>query len=238
MEETISPVALKVIADWIIQSVAAESIASDVGRPIEPRVSEDVGPDEDWGHRYFGPDFKSKNALQLKITNVTDDAIEDVIIDRLSRTTSQNRSYIPELTWSRTGTTLNIMLSPMKDVSGLLKKIDFGTIVARKGRKVIIEAKSDWSDKDFRFGPDPDYIVRLKIIGATDSATEDAIKEKLEQMLGSGRFYLAWSKMQSTITADVAPVEDVQAFVKKIDFGTVTNIRGRRVEVKVGGATR
>lgn len=238
IEETISPSALSLISKWIRQTVKNEHMGSDENGHVEPRISEDVGPDEDWGHRYFGPDFKSKNALQLKITNVTDDAIEDVIIDRLSRTTSRNRSYIPELTWKRTGTTLNIMLSPMKDVSGLLKKIDFGTIVARKGRKVIIEAKSDWSDKDFRFGPDPDYIVRLKIIGATDSATEDAIKEKLEQMLGSGKFYLAWSKMQSTITADVAPVSDVQAFVGKIDFGTVTGIRGRRVEVKVAGTTR
>jgi len=238
IEETISPVALSLISKWIRQTVKNEHVGSDENGHVGPRVSEDVGPDEDWGHRYFGPDFRNKNALQLKITNVTDDAIEDVIIDRLSRTGSRNRSYVPELTWKRTGTTLNIMLSPMKDVSGLLKKINFGTIVARKGRKVTIQAKSDWPDKDFRFGPDPDYIVRLKIIGATDSATEDAIKEKLEQMLGSGRFYLAWSKMQSTITADVAPVEDVGAFVRKIDFGTVTGIRGRRVEVKVAGTTR
>ena len=144
-----------------------------------------------------------------------------------------------EVFWNRDGATLNVILSPVGDVDGLVKKIDFGTVVARKGRRILVEAKKRWTDEDFRFGPDPERTVRLKIIGVTDSATEEALKKKLKETMGSSGFYLlGWSKMASTVTADFTPVDDVETFVKKLDFvGTVTSTRGRRVDVKIGGTT-
>jgi hypothetical protein len=177
--------------------------------------------------------------VKFKITGVTDDAIEDVVNDRLRKAGAQGRNQLLEIFWNRDGTTLNVMLSPVGDVDGLVKKIDFGTVVAWKGRRILVEAKKEWTDEDFRFGPDPERTVRLKIIGVTDSATEEAIKEKLKETMSSSGFYpLVWVKMAGTVTADFAPVDDIGAFVKKINFGTVTSIRGRRVEVKVGGAAR
>ncbi|MHC4337078.1 MAG: alpha/beta fold hydrolase [Planctomycetota bacterium] len=236
IEETISPDALSLISRWIRQTVKDEHPGSDV----EPLVSEDVGPDEEWEYPYFSSAIRSRNAVKFKITGVTDDAIEDVVNDRLRRAGAQGRNQLLEIFWNRDGTTLNVMLSPVADVDGLVKKIDFGTVVARRGRRILVEAKKQWTDEDFRFGPDPERTVRLKIIGVTDSATEEAIKEKLKETMSSSGFYpLGWSKMAGTVTADFAPVDDVEAFVKKIDFvGTVTSIRGRRVEVKVGGAAR
>jgi len=231
IEETISPDALSLISKWIRQTVKDEHPGSDV----EPQISEDVGPDEDWGRANFGFAPPNKKAVKLRISRVTDDAIEDAITEKLKKMTDGDR-----YSWMgrKVGDNLYVQLSPVRDVEGFMEKIDFGTVVARKGRRVIVKAKSSWTDEDFRFGPDPEYTVRLIIIGVTDTAAEDAIKEKLKQLTGGGQFYLGWSKMQSTITADVAPVSDVQAFVRKIDFGTVTGIRGRRIEVKVGGTTR
>jgi hypothetical protein len=213
-----------------------------MGSDVEPLVSEDVGPDEEWEYPYFSSAIRSRNAVKFKITGVTDDAIEDVINDRLRKAGAQGRDRLLEIFWNRDGATMNVMLSPVADVDGLVKKIDFGTVVARKGRRILVEAKKEWTDDDFRFGFDPERTIRLKIIGVTDSATEEAIKEKLEETMGSSGFYpRSWDKMAGTVTADFAPVDDVETFVKKLDFVgtvTVTNIRGRRVEVKVGGATR
>lgn len=236
IEESISPDALSLISKWIRQTVKDEHPGSDEDGHVGPRISEDVGPDEDWGRANFVFAPPNKKAVKLRISRVTDDAIEDVITERLKKMTDGS-SY----SWMgrKVGDNLYVQLSPVRDVDAFIEKIDFGKVIARKGRRVVVKAKSNWTDEDFRFGPDPEYTVRLIIIGVTDTAAEDAIKEKLKQLMGGGQFYLAWSKIQSTVTADVAPVDDVGAFVKKIDFvGTVTSIRGRRVEVKVGGTTR
>jgi hypothetical protein len=219
--------------DWLIRAIVSQS--PEIPKPTQPEwpmpkleLPEFEWPDiEDLANKY-GPEEKVK----LKITGVTDDAIEDLIIDKLNKMTDRSEHWIQ---WKAKDGVLSATLAPVADIAAFEKKIDFGTVIKTEGRQLTIEAKKDWRDEDFRFGDDPDKTVRLEIIGVTDDATEDAIKEKLTKMTDGSGFSLDWSKSNGTVTAYLAPVKNVQAFVRKIEiaFGNVTSVRGRSIVVNV-----
>jgi hypothetical protein len=221
--------------NWLIRTIVSQS-------PEMPKPTEPKWPTPKWSL----PDFKlpdiedfankygSEKTVKLKIAGVTDDAIEDVIIDRLKRMTDESTNWME---WKRKDDFLNVELAPVANVKDFEKKIAFGTVIKTEGRELTIQAKEDWKDKDFRFGDDPDKTVRLEIIGVTDDAAEDAIKQKLQNMTDGSGYVLTCSRIRTTLTANLAPVSDVQAFIRKIEFGTITNIRGRRIVVQVAQPT-
>jgi hypothetical protein len=221
--------------NWLIRAIVSQSPEPPTPVKVKWPITKVKLPEFEWPDDIdFTNEYGPEKTVKLNVAGVTDDAIEDVITEKLRKMADPGQY---SMMCKRRGDNLYVQLSPVRDVDNFMKKIDFGTVVAKKARGITVQAKKDWTDEDFRFGPNPDYTVRLRIIGVTDSTSENAIKEKVKNMMGGEGFYLAWSKIQSTVTADVAPVSDVQAFVKKIDFGTVTSIRGRWIVVAVSKTT-
>jgi tetratricopeptide (TPR) repeat protein len=200
--------------NWLIRAIVSQSPEMpELSQPKWP-ITKVKLPEFEWPDDIdFTNESGPEKTVKLNIAGVTDDAVEDVITEKLRKMADPGQY---SMMCKRRGDNLYVQLSPVRDVDNFMRKIDFGTVVAKKARGITVQAKKDWTDEDFRFGPNPDYTVN---------------------MMGGEGFYLAWSKIQSTVTADVAPVSDVQAFVKKIDFGTVTSIRGRWIVVAVSKTT-
>ncbi len=85
---------------------------------------------------------------------------------------------------------------------------------------------------DFGNLDSPENTVTIKIMGVTDDATKDAIKDKLKTMTDGGHS-MSLMKMGGVLTVELSPVKDVEAFARKIDFGTVTEVKDRTVTVQV-----
>lgn len=85
-------------------------------------------------------------------------------------------------------------------------------------------------------GYGPEKTVTVEISGVA-AAAKDQIQEKLKTMTDSSGHSMSTSSSGDTMTVKLAPVSDVEAFAKKIDFGKVTdtNVTGRVVKVSVGG---
>lgn len=84
---------------------------------------------------------------------------------------------------------------------------------------------------DLSLEHDPATSVKLVISGIEGEDARQAVKDALEDMTdGSG--HLMTSKIVGdTMTTTLSPVSDVDAFVKEIDFGTVTEVDGRKIKV-------
>ncbi len=85
---------------------------------------------------------------------------------------------------------------------------------------------------DFGNLDSPENTVTIKIMGIADDATKDAIKDKLKTMTDGGHS-MSLMKMGGVLTVELSPVKDVEAFARKIDFGTVTEVKDRTVTVQV-----
>lgn len=80
---------------------------------------------------------------------------------------------------------------------------------------------------------DPAVTVHLEISGISDDADREDIHETLEGMTdGSGHMYSS-SYAGDTMYINLSPVSDVEAFSKKINFGTVTEVDAATRTVKV-----
>lgn len=80
---------------------------------------------------------------------------------------------------------------------------------------------------------DPAVTVHLEIKGITDEADREDVQKTLEGMTdGSGHMYSS-SYAGDTMSVDLSPVSDVEAFSKKINFGTVTEVDAATRTVKV-----
>ena len=84
-------------------------------------------------------------------------------------------------------------------------------------------------------GYGPEKTVTIEISGV--AAAKDQIQEKLKVMTDSSGHSMSTSSSGDTMTVKLAPVSDVEAFAKKIDFGKVTDtdVTARIVKVSVGG---
>lgn len=72
--------------------------------------------------------------------------------------------------------------------------------------------------------------VVLHIAGVEDVDTRDAISEKLHELAAEGgNFNIATVHRGNLMTATVAPIGDVEAFSRKLDFGTVDSVKGRTI---------
>ncbi len=79
----------------------------------------------------------------------------------------------------------------------------------------------------------PQETVKVKILGVTDKSMEKAIIEKLKTMVDSKHHSVKWSRRGDVLNASVASVRNVDNFIKKIDFGTITSIKKRAIVVSL-----
>ncbi len=79
----------------------------------------------------------------------------------------------------------------------------------------------------------PQETVKVKILGVTDKSMEKAIIEKLKTMVDSKHHSVKWSRRGDVLNASVASVRNVDHFIKKIDFGTITSIKKRAIVVSL-----
>lgn len=81
----------------------------------------------------------------------------------------------------------------------------------------------------------PEQTVTIEITGTLDDAQQEEITEKLKTMTDGSSHSVSTMSSGNSMTITLAPVSDVQAFVDKINFGEVTAVEGRTVEISVGG---
>lgn len=82
---------------------------------------------------------------------------------------------------------------------------------------------------------DPDKSVTVEITGIPDDATNDALPEKLTDMIDGGSSMMtSFSSGTSSLSVTLSPVADADAFAKKIDFGKVTEVKDNTINVTYG----
>ena len=79
---------------------------------------------------------------------------------------------------------------------------------------------------------DPAKTVELEISGISSESDRDAVKERLGDMTDGGGHMMSSTYFGSALNVKLSPVSDVDAFVKKINFGDVTSVEGRKIKVK------
>ncbi len=84
-------------------------------------------------------------------------------------------------------------------------------------------------------GYGPERTVTIQISGVADADAREQIQEKLKTMTDSSGHSMSTSSSGDSMTVKLAPVDDVEAFAKKIDFGKVTDtdLQQRLVKVSV-----
>lgn len=78
---------------------------------------------------------------------------------------------------------------------------------------------------------DPETTVTIEVTGTTTSAQRESILEDAKSLTGSSSHSQMSSYMNDVYTIHLSPVDDVQAYADKIDFGKVTKVEGRTVYV-------
>lgn len=80
----------------------------------------------------------------------------------------------------------------------------------------------------------PEETVTLEISGVADVAQREEIEEQLKTLTDGSGHSMSTTATGDSMTVELAPVSDVEAFAGKIDFGEVTSVDGRTVKVAVG----
>ena len=78
---------------------------------------------------------------------------------------------------------------------------------------------------------DPGVTVTLEITGISDQDDRKDLLETLKGMTDGSSHSMTSNWSGDRMTIKLSPVSDVDAFVKKIGFGTVTDVSGRTVKV-------
>jgi hypothetical protein len=81
------------------------------------------------------------------------------------------------------------------------------------------------------FKHDPAKMVTIEVTGATTEADRDRIQEAVKKWVDGSSHVMTTMHSGGTFSIDLSPVTDVDAFVKKIDFGEVTKVDGRKISV-------
>ena len=79
---------------------------------------------------------------------------------------------------------------------------------------------------------DPAGTVTLEISGISAESDRDDVKKALKGMTDQASYnsYSSYSDGKK-MTVNLSPVSDVDAFVKKVNFGTVTEVSGRTIKI-------
>jgi hypothetical protein len=80
-------------------------------------------------------------------------------------------------------------------------------------------------------GNDPKLTVTVSVTGIASVEESDRIEKSLKDLVSGPVRYTSSSRMGDTLTIQLSPVIDVQAFSRKINFGRVTESQGNTVKV-------
>ncbi len=78
-----------------------------------------------------------------------------------------------------------------------------------------------------------DVTVTLEIVGVTSDEQAEVLVKRLQRMSDSRRdVQLSYGRDGNKMTAELAPVRNVKRFMRKIKFGEVTKVDGRKITIK------
>jgi hypothetical protein len=81
------------------------------------------------------------------------------------------------------------------------------------------------------FKHDPAKMVTIVITGISADADIERVKETVKKWTDGNSHLMTTNHDGGTLSIDLSPVTDVDAFVKKINFGEVTAVDGRKISV-------
>lgn len=79
---------------------------------------------------------------------------------------------------------------------------------------------------------DPEKMVTIEIVGIDSKEDRESVTETLKKVTDGPWHYITSTSSGDTMTIRVSPVRDVDAYLEKIDFGKVTEVKGRTVKVE------
>ena len=89
-----------------------------------------------------------------------------------------------------------------------------------------------------RMQHDPSKMVTIEISGIPDGKESERVLERIDEAQKQSKKWtdgssnvMNWNGTGQQMTVEMAPVSDVDAFVKKLDFGRVTAVEGRKIKV-------
>ena len=82
------------------------------------------------------------------------------------------------------------------------------------------------------FEHDPVKTVTVEITGVNDGDERDEIQETLKEMANGSSHVMTSSSFGDKMTVKLSPVGDVKAFSQEINFGEVTEVNGRTINVE------
>jgi predicted Zn finger-like uncharacterized protein len=92
----------------------------------------------------------------------------------------------------------------------------------------VVDAEDGWPS--IGLPPPPDSAI-LHVAGVADENTREAVSDRLEALSREGHFSVNPQRQGDRMTILVVNVEDVEAFSRKLDFGTVNSVNGRTITI-------
>ena len=88
----------------------------------------------------------------------------------------------------------------------------------------------------FKF--DPATTIVVKVSGINDDATKEQVSDTIVALVkeNSNSHKMVSKRNGNVLEYKISPVDDVQDYADRIDFGAVTEIDGRTIHVTVGAA--
>jgi hypothetical protein len=97
---------------------------------------------------------------------------------------------------------------------------------------VLLAVLLPQSGCNLSFEQDPATTVTVEITGVDNDSDRENIQETLKEMTDGSSHMMTSSSFGDTMTVSLSPVEDAEAFSKKINFGKVTEVDGRTIKVE------
>jgi hypothetical protein len=89
-----------------------------------------------------------------------------------------------------------------------------------------------------RLQHDPAKAVSIEVSGIASPTDQERAKQGIDRAQKQSKKWsdgssnvMTWSEAGQQMKVEVTPVSDIDAFVKKIDFGEVTGVEGRTIKV-------
>ena len=89
-----------------------------------------------------------------------------------------------------------------------------------------------------RLQNDPSKMVTIEINGIPDGKESERVLERIDEAQKQTKKWtdgssnvMNWNGTGQQMTVEMAPVSDVDAFVKQLDFGRVTAVDGRKIKI-------
>jgi ABC-type uncharacterized transport system auxiliary subunit len=81
------------------------------------------------------------------------------------------------------------------------------------------------------FKHDPAKMVTIEVTGVANDAQRDRVQDAVKKWVDGSSHMMTTMSSGDKLSIDLSPVTDVDAFAKKIDFGEVSKVEGRKVSV-------